>query len=418
MLAAALLGTLFASYGILKPLRDNVGQYFGRELLPRIWLGTAVVTVLATALLGAAVSRFSRRRFAPWAFASFALVTGATWLGYRATDGQHGFWLPAAFYWWVSSYLMVGLALFWGMMADLHGPTAGKRWFGPIAFGGTLGNLGGAKFTQLGAERLGLMPLLGIAVLLLAAATGLCVLLLARTPQTGTDAHAQSRGVGGKWWQGFAACVRSPYLGGILAYVALQTFASAVLSLEVLDAVKAHFGDDQPARTAFNASLDFWTQTVTLGLQLLVVGPLMQRFGTGVALAVQPLAYAIGFVVLPFARGGTFLAAIACFEVGRRSANYGLAKPGRDALFTVCAPADKYKAKSVIDAAGFRVCDYVFGETTNLWRKALARVVGSGIGAAAVVTVPIALAWAGLAVGLGRMQARRASAAADAATPS
>lgn len=425
LLATALLFALFASYGILRPLRDDVGQYFGRAILPRVWLGTAIVTAVATALLAAAVARWPRRRVAPWAFAAFAAGTALTWLGHRAVSPAENvggpppaFWAPAAFYWWVSTYLMVGLALFWGLMADLHGAAAGKRLFGPIAVGGTLGQLGGAGFTMLFAEPLGQPALLGISVALLAVAAIACLALLARAPRADEPGHARAHGVGGSWWQGFAASVRSPYLGGILGYVALQTFASAMLSLELIDTVRSFFGNDRAARTAFNATLDTCAQVLALGLQFAVVGPLMSRYGTGVALMAQPLAYVIGFTILPLAAAGGFvhpfiggppllLAAFVCFEVGRRAANYGLAKPGRDALFTVCTPADKYKAKSAIDAAGFRVFDYVFGEASNAWRKLMAGLIGSGIAASAVVAVPVALAWAGLALGLGRMHRRR-----------
>ena len=84
LLATALLFALFASYGILKPLRDNVGQYFGRDILPRVWLGTAIVTVVVSALLSAAIARFPRRKVAPWALALSAVVTALTWFGYQA----------------------------------------------------------------------------------------------------------------------------------------------------------------------------------------------------------------------------------------------------------------------------------------------------------------------------------------------
>ncbi len=419
LLAALLLFALFASYGILKPIRDNVGQYFGRALLPTVWLGTAITTVIATALLGYAVARWPRRRFAPFVFGLCAVITLAAYFTYDAIGGNTGFWLPAAFYWWVSSYQMIGLALFWGLMADAYGPGAGRRVFGPIAFAGTVGHLGGTTFTEYMVHHLGLTQMLAIAVGLLVMATALTVAIV-RTPapQAGVAAAAPDERIGGRWFDGFLACVRSPYLGTLLLYVGLQTFASAVLSLEVVDAVKAHFGNGAGAdasRTAFNASVEKWSQAATLVLQLVIVGPLLGRFGAGVALAMQPLAFAFGFVALAYvgdASSANLLAAAACFEVARRSTNFGLAKPSRDLLFTVCSADDKFKAKSVIDAAGFRIFDWVFAQTTNWWRASLMPVVGSGLLAAAVVTVPITLGWAFVALRLGGMYRKRAAAAA------
>lgn len=422
LLAAGVLFALFASYGILKPLRDNVGQYFGRELLPKVWLGTAVVTVLATALVGYAVARWPRRRFAPWVFGLCAALTAGAWLAYRAVGGNVGFWLPASFYWWVSAYLMIALALFWGLMADMFGPGSGRVAFGPIAFAGTLGQLGGNTFTEYSVHALGLPALLAIAVALLTGGAVL-VALIARAPshdERQGRVPASAHGIGGRWFDGFVACTRSPYLGAILAYVGLQTFASAVLALEVVDAVRAHFGsgrDADAARTAFNAGVEKWTQLATLVLQLFVVGPVLARLGAGVALAAQPLAFAGGFLALACINdtsAASLLAAVAAFEIVRRSANYGLAKPGRDFLFTVCSPEEKYKAKSAIDAAGFRIFDAVFAQITNWWRAALASVLGSGLVAAAVVTVPIALGWALVALRMGKMYRRRLAAAASA----
>lgn len=411
-----MLGALFASYGILKPLRDNVGQCFGRWRLPDVWLGTAVVTVLATAALGYAVGRWSRRRFVPWAFALCAVVTSVAYLLFEArgdgtvnVDDPVGFWLAAGFYWWVSSYLPIGLALFWGLMADLHDDGAGRRLFGWIAFFGTLGQLGGAKFTAEFSTSLGMLPCLAIAVGLLVVATFACVALLTFTRQAkATGAKTPQPAIGGRWWDGFAACVRSPFLGAILAYVGLQTALSAVLTLEVVEVVRGQFDDSkdgQNARRAFNAEVDFWAQSATLVIQSFLVGPLLIRLGAGAALAIQPLAYAAGLLALMGASHGSpafLLASVAAIEVARRSANYGFAKPGRDLLFTACSPDERYKAKSAIDASGFRIFDWVFGVVANQWRALVGTLAGT-----VAIAVPTALAWAWLARTLGRLHQRR-----------
>lgn len=428
LLAATLLGLLFASYGILKPLRDNVGQCFGRWKLPDVWLGTAIVTGLTTAVLGQAASRWPRRKFAPWVFFGCAVVTGGAYLLFEAhgagrveVDDPVGFWLAAGFYWWVSSYLPIALALFWGLMADLYAETDARRLFGPIAFVGTVGQMLGAGFTGWFSAGLGMLPLLAIAVSLLVLATTLCVVLLRVRPRAGEPLTATTTvaAVGGRWWDGFVASVRSPFLGAILAYVGLQTLLSAVLSLEVVEVVRTHFGNDaagQTARRAFNGRVDTWSQAATLGFQLLLVGPLLRRLGAGTALAIQPLAYVAGLAALTWCSGASshgLLIAVAIIEVARRSSNYGFAKPGRDLLFTVCSRDERYKAKSVIDAAGFRAFDWAFGVLTNQWRA----LVGT-LASTAVVAIPIALGWAWLAGTLGRMHRRRVERlGADEGTP-
>jgi AAA family ATP:ADP antiporter len=48
---------------------------------------------------------------------------------------------------------------------------------------------------------------------------------------------------------------------------------------------------------------------------------------------------------------------LAFTTVIRRASEYGLAKPGRDMLYTVTTPQEKYLAKNVIDTLIFRASD-------------------------------------------------------------
>jgi ATP:ADP antiporter, AAA family len=58
------------------------------------------------------------------------------------------------------------------------------------------------------------------------------------------------------------------------------------------------------------------------------------------------------------------LATLAITNVARRASEYGLGKPGRDMLYTVATPQEKYLAKNVIDTVIYRGID-VFGSWTH-----------------------------------------------------
>lgn len=46
---------------------------------------------------------------------------------------------------WVSVYNLLSTSVFWGFLADLFTSAQGKRLFGPIGVGGTLGAIAGSS---------------------------------------------------------------------------------------------------------------------------------------------------------------------------------------------------------------------------------------------------------------------------------
>ena len=89
----------------------------------------------------------------------------------------------------------------------------------------------------------------------------------------------------------------------------------------------------------------------------------------------------------PRARGGRGVILIA-FQVLRRAAQYGIAGPAREVLFTVRDREDKYKAKNFIDTAVSRGGDALSG-----WAFAGLIALGLGMAGVALVALPLAAAW-------------------------
>jgi AAA family ATP:ADP antiporter len=93
------------------------------------------------------------------------------------------------------------------------------------------------------------------------------------------------------------------------------------------------------------------------------------------------------------------IAAVAIFQVVRRAADYAIARPAREVLFTVVPREDRYKAKSFIDTVVYRA-----GDQVGAWSVALLRGLGLGTSGVAVVVIPIAALWLANALWLGRRQ--------------
>jgi AAA family ATP:ADP antiporter len=70
-------------------------------------------------------------------------------------------------------------------------------------------------------------------------------------------------------------------------------------------------------------------------------------------------------------------------------------------LYVVLNREEKYKAKNFIDTTVYRT-----GDAVSAWIYAGMRSVGMSLSTIALIAVPLAFLWAGIAFGLGRQQTR------------
>jgi AAA family ATP:ADP antiporter len=153
-------------------------------------------------------------------------------------------------------------------------------------------------------------------------------------------------------------------------------------------------------RTRIFATVDLAVGLLTLVVQFVATGKLIQRFGVGPALALVPFVFAAGFAVLAAA---PVLAVVIAFQALQRTANFAISNPAREVLFTVVARDEKYKAKNVIDILAVRGADAAGG-----WLVTGLRALGMEARALALSAIALAAVGIVLSVTLGRAQARRA----------
>src|SRR3982751_5627414 len=156
---------LLAAYYILRPLRDEMGVAGGVRNLQWLFTATFVTMLAAVPLYGALVARLPRRRFIPIVYRFFALNILAFWVALWLGHGTP--YVARVFFVWISVFNLFAVSVFWSFMADLFTSEQGKRLFGFIAAGGTLGALAGPAITVALAVPLGPVNLLIIAALLL-----------------------------------------------------------------------------------------------------------------------------------------------------------------------------------------------------------------------------------------------------------
>lgn len=393
---------LLCAYYVLRPLRDEMGIAGGIENLPWVFTATFVVMLLAVPLFGAVASRYPRRTFVPLVYYFFIVNLLAFYLLFQsAADPQ---WVARAFFVWVSVFNLFVVSVFWSLMADLYRNQQARRLFGFIAAGGSAGAIAGPLLTAVLVTSIGVVNLLLLSALLLGAATMCIHRLLAwsqRQPRTG-ETSASDQPMGGSMLAGLRLVAGSPYLLGVCLFVLLYTTLSTFLYFEQAHIVKEAF-ESTAERTQVFAMIDLTVNVLTVSMQLFVAGRVMSRFRLGVALAIIPLAVAIGFVALALV---PTLAVLVAFQIVRRAGNYALTRPAREVLFTVVDRETKYKAKNFIDTVVYRGGDALSG-----WAFGLLTAAGLSLAAMAWLAVPLAAAWlfTGLALGRKHERLRQAS---------
>jgi len=289
------------------------------------------------------------------------------------------------------------ISVFWSFMVDLFSNAQGKRLFGLIAAGGTTGAITGPLLTALLAAPLGPVNLLPVSALLLAG-TVLCIVRLGRwAEQESPSQSSRTREpLGGSILAGLTLIVRSPYLLGIALFMLLFTTLATFVYFEQAHIVAQSF-TDSAGRTRFFALLDLAVNTLTVLVQVLLTSRLLTRLGVARTLALMPVVSALGFALLALT---PVLAVLAGFQVLRRAGEYAITRPAREMLYTVVDRETKYKAKNALDTVVYRGGDALAG-----WLFTGLKALGAGITIIAWIAVPLALAWAAVALWLGKRQA-------------
>ena len=392
---------LLAGYYVLRPLRDQMGIAGGVKNLPWLFTATFVTLLVAQPLYGALVARLPRARFIPIVYHFFVANLVLFWV--LLTFDIETMIVARIFFVWVSVFNLFAVAVFWSFMADLFTSEQGKRLFGFIGAGGTAGALLGPIITIWLSVPLGPVNLMITAAVFLEIAV-FCVYQLDRAAVLHPGPTATTENIGGSAFAAIPELVRSPYMLGVAAWVALLSYAATIIYFEqahiVSEAVKT-----AGLQTRIFASIDLAVSLLTLFTQLLVTGQLLKRVGTGIAAAALPAVYVVGFAVLALM---PTLAVVVTIQVVQRWMNFAIANPARQLFFTVVTREEKYKAKNLIDVVVYRGSDALSG-----WIFDTMQALGLKLGAIALCSLPVVAGWLILSVGLGRAQERRSARTAE-----
>jgi AAA family ATP:ADP antiporter len=389
--------SVLSSYYILRPIRDEMGVAGGVENLQWLFTGTLLGMIVANPPFAALVAKLPRVRFIAITYRFFMInLLIFILLLHLANPAQH-IWVGRVFFIWASVFNLFVVSVFWALMVDVFDSEQGKRLFGFIAAGATLGGIAGSSLTaSLAKDIPATYLLLGSAVLLEVA-----VLSVRRLSHLSDALHrrpAMQSGealIGGNVLSGLTHAFKSPYLVNVSVYILLFAITSTFLYFQQAEIARNAFVD-RGARTAFFASIDLWVNVLTLGAQLFLTGRVLRIIGIGFTLALLPALSVLGFSALAMT---PTIAALVVYQVLRRAGNFAFARPTREVLFTVVPREDKYKAKSFIDTVIYRA-----GDQVGAWTYAALGFLGLAMTGISVVAVPLSIAWLVNSLWLGRRQ--------------
>jgi len=389
---------VLAGYYVIRPIRDNIGATQFENLW---WMFTVVLVamIVANALFSMIVARMSRRKFIPIAYRFFILNLVIFFVLMQFMPPGKQPWVDGCFFVWVSVFNLFATAVFWGFMTDIFTNEQGKRLFGFIAVGGSLGGMLGPLITASLVHRVSTGVLLLICAGMLEVAAQSIRFFPAEfrrhDSRSAGDAAAAEKPIGGNFWDGVTHICKSPYLLGLFLFILLYTLTSTWTYFQQSELTKVGIVD-KAARTAFFAKLDLSVNTLTLLLQIFLTGRLMKFLGVTVTLLFMPVLSLFGFAAMGLV---PVLTVLAVFQVARRASTFAFMRPAREVLFTVLRREDKYKAKSFIDTFGYRC-----GDQFGAWSYGGMQALGLGLSTISYIAIPVVACWCALGVWLGRKQ--------------
>ena len=396
---------VLSAYYIIRPVREAMAVGSGPNTLPWLFFATFVTMLVVTPIYGFVASRYSRRQFLPWVYLFFISNIVIFWVVFSiavSNESDH-IWLGRVFFVWISIFNLFVVSVFWSFMAEIYTREQGRRLFGFITSGGSIGALMGGIATSYLAVRIGFQNVFPIAAIMLLLAIfcirGLRVQVTEDPGETSTNAGAVEKPLGGNPFAGITHVFSSRFF----SYIAFKSIIASLLGTALYMFTAQMVGlsiPDTNEQTQFFSNINNWTNLLALIGQMLVVNRVVHRFGIGVSMTLLPIASVAGFLLLAVE---PTLGIVALLTVLRRALGFGFSKPTTDMLYSVVTPEEKYKAKNFIDTAVYRA-----GDVVGILSIRGLFALGMGIPAISILMLPYAALWASISLWLGSDYGRRA----------
>ena len=146
--------SLLSSYYIMRPIRDQMGVAGGVNNLQWLFTGTLIGMLLLNLPFSYLVKTFPREKFIAISYRFFIANILLFALALYLATPEQTIWVGRIFFIWTSVFNLFVVSIFWQMIVDIFTSEQGKRLFGFIAAGATLGAIAGSAFTVSTVEHM------------------------------------------------------------------------------------------------------------------------------------------------------------------------------------------------------------------------------------------------------------------------
>ena len=352
---------LMTGYYIIKPIRDTFINELPYQTYPYLLIITMVVILLVNYIYDFFARVLSSSRlilfmtlFFGAGLCVFPFLLNRTWpsVDIPFAGVQPGKYICIVLYsLFVGIYNLFSITMFWSFVNEVFSIEESKNFFGSVTAGGTVGGLLGSWITSMLASKMQIANLLFISALLLFFTLIFMCLLI---PYKRTDdiiMETPDRPV--MKTSGFSMIFTSSYLRWMILAMFLTTSGGTMLGYQMNVIVKNSISE-QAARAEFWANIYILINCLGLFFQLLLVRPVVNRFGLKATLLISPLIDLTGSFLLTCSQ--TLPSGRFCFA-GRYSSEYSFNRASREMLFIPKDRDFKYQAKAIVDTFIFRLGD-------------------------------------------------------------
>jgi AAA family ATP:ADP antiporter len=396
---------LLTAYYVLKVVREPlILSAGGAELKSYTAAAQAVLLVFLVPAYSAIANRVNRIRLI--GIVTLFFISNLVVFYFLAHANTPG--LGAAFFIWVGIFNLMIVAQFLSLANDVYTPEQGRRLFGILGFGQTLGAAMGGVISKLLIGHLHVYQLMLVAAVFLAGYLLLIITVNRRTQRTPREVKVADAPMTDRRG-GFQLIFKDRYLL-LIAFLLLvlnivNTNGEYILGRVVSGQAKALAAAGNtgglPADEfvkqfigKFYAGYVTWVSVVTAVIQIFLVSRILKRFGVRVALYVLPVVAFGAYGIIAFL---PVLALIRAAKIGENSLDYSLNNTTRQALFLPTSRDAKYKAKAAIDTFFVRA-----GDLTSAGLVFLGTLLALQPRDFALINIALIIVWLFIVVRIGR----------------
>ena len=295
---ALLLGLLIGANNLIKILRDSVflGHHSVSEL-PYLYI---MVAVLAGVIIGTYTRYTANVSITRLILSTNAIILSNLVFFWIVLTYFNADWSHYAFYIWSAMATVIAVAQVWTLANSIFTPEEGKRSFGFIAAGGTVGGVA-ASFGANWSIHLSIESnhLLWIVAGIYMAASVLVIWAEGRLIGTVHEAEIHSPNTAeNNYRSGLGELLSgSSYLKAIAVIILVSVIVSTLIDFQFKTGAKQAYSSTKELANFFSSYYG-WLSVATFFVQILLTSQTLKKLGLAASLYVTPAALLTGSIVI------------------------------------------------------------------------------------------------------------------------